>query len=333
MTINVTNKGEFTMFGTYELTSGEYLFTYSQSLININKPFTVAKGGTISWDGSPYTAQINIDAIYKGLRTAPYNLIIEYLTTDEDKMLAQRATDIDLLMQLRGDLMKPDISFDIQFPNLNQRLAPYIDNKMKSVTADKNELNRQVFGLVVLKSFLPSEAGISGTTVGKTYANTLTEMLSNQLSLYVTGLVSEIVTDVDFVSGVDFNFNYQPYADVATDPSTYTGITSELQVNTQSRLFDNRVVIGAGGGIENSTNSGTYFTGDFIVEYVISEDGRLKLKAYRRSEPDITGNRNKTGIGASYSIEFNTFKRNKPAPPPPNKPIKIKEQPIKNEEQ
>jgi hypothetical protein len=318
LTINVTNKGEFTMFGTYELTSGEYLFTYSPgSGVSINKPFTVAKGGTISWDGSPFTAQVNIDAIYKGLRTAPYNLILEYLRTDEEKTLAQRATEVDLMMQLRGDLMKPDIGFDIQFPNINQRLLPYVDNKMRTVKADKNELNRQVFGLVVLKSFLPNEVGISGNAVIQTYANTMTEMISNQLSLYVTGLVSEIVTDVDFLSGVDFNFNYQPFAEIATDPSLATGVTSELQVNTQSQvsLFNQNFVVGAGGGV-NSVSSGTYFTGDFVIEYIVSDDGRLRLKAYNRSDPDINGNRNKSGVGVSYSLEFNTFKRKKSEPLP-----------------
>ena len=115
--------------------------------------------------------------------------------------------------------------------------------------------------------------------------------------------------------GKDFNFNYQPFAEVATDPSLATGITSELQVNTQSQvsLFNKEFVVGAGGGV-NSVSSGTYFTGDFVVEYVVSDDGRLKLKAYNRSDPDINGNRNKTGVGVSYSLEFNTFKREKPEP-------------------
>jgi hypothetical protein len=188
---------------------------------------------------------------------------------------------------------------------------------MRTVKADKNELNRQVFGLVVLKSFLPNEVGISGNAVIQTYANTMTEMISNQLSLYVTGLVSEIVTDVDFLSGVDFNFNYQPFAEIATDPSLATGVTSELQVNTQSQvsLFNQNFVVGAGGGV-NSVSSGTYFTGDFVIEYIVSDDGRLRLKAYNRSDPDINGNRNKSGVGVSYSLEFNTFKRKKSEPLP-----------------
>ncbi len=306
--INVTNKGEFTMYGTYELETGEYLFTYNNSLLRINKPFVVRKGGTITWNGDPYTAQINIDAVYKGLRTAPYNLILEYLTSDEEKTLAERATDIDLLMALRGDLMKPNIEFDIQFPNVSQRLLPYIDSKMRIVRADINELNRQVFGLVVFKAFLPNDGGAGLTDIGKTYANTVTEMLSNQLSLYVTGLVSDIVTDVDFLSGVDFDFNYQPYTDVTNAPD-YTGVTSEFQFNTQSRLFNDKVLVGAGGGVENSINSGTYFTGDFMLEWVVSKDGRLSLKAYRRTDRDLSGSRNKMGIGVSYSIEFDSFSK------------------------
>ena len=316
LAINVTNKGEFTMYGKYELESGEYLFTYSAGLgISINKPFLVKKGGTITWDGSPYTAQVNIDAAYKDLRTSPYNLILEYLTNDDKITLAQRATDVDLLMELRGDLMKPDIGFDIQFPNLNPQIQGEVNSKMIIVNTDENELNRQVFGLVVLKSFLPSEGGNTNIgTITNTYVNTVSEMLSNQLSLYVTGLVSEMVTDVDFLTGIDFDFDYQRSTDAATlnNPDDINDITNQVQVNTRSSLFDNRVVVGVGGGFENSVaNDNTYFTGDFIIEYVISEDGRLRLKAYRRAEPDITGYRNKTGIGASYSIEFDSFKRNK----------------------
>lgn len=321
LTINVTNKGEFTMFGTYELVGGEYLFTYSAgSFFSINKPFIVKKGGTITWNGSPYTAQVKIDAVYKNLRTSPYNLILEFLDNDDKIALAQRATDVELSMELRNDLMKPDISFDIKFPNLNQQIQPEVDNKMKIIKADENELNRQVFGLVVLKSFLPSEGGNASIgTLTNTYVNTVSEMLSNQLSLYVTGLVSEIITDVDFLTGVDFDFDYQRSADASVNnPNNINDITNQVQFNTRSRLFDNRVIVGAGGGVENSATNGTYFTGDFIVEYVISEDGRLRLKAYRRSEPDITGNRNQTGIGASYSIEFDSFRKkknqNKPQP-------------------
>lgn len=323
LAINVTNKGEFTMFGTYELVSGEYLFTYSAgSLLKINKPFTVKRGGTITWDGSPYTAQVNIDAVYKDLRTSPYNLVLEYLTSDEQIAAAQRATDVELLMGLRGDLMKPDINFDIRFPNLNQQIQGEVDAKMRILKADKNELNRQVFGLVVLKSFLPSEgANVDILTIGNTYANTVSEMLSNQLSLYVTGLVSEIVTDVDFLTGVDFDFDYQRSAEATVNnPNNATDITNQFQFNTRSRLsiFNQELIVGAGGGYENSASQGEYFTGDFIVEYIVSDDGRLRLKAYRRSEPDITGNRNQTGVGASYSIEFDSFRKkknqNKPQP-------------------
>ena len=321
LALNVTNKGEFTMFGTYELVSGEYLFTYTAgSLLSINKPFTVKRGGTITWDGSPYNAQVNIDAVYKDLRTSPYNLILEYLTTEEQITTAQRATDVELLMELRGDLMKPDINFDIQFPNINQSIQGIVDSKMRILKADNNELNRQVFGLVVLKSFIPSEGGSANIgTITNTYVNTVSEMLSNQLSLYVTGLVSEMVTDLDFLTGVDFDFDYQRSSEMTVNnPNAVNDITNQVQFNTRSSIsiLNQNIILGAGGGFENSATNGTYFTGDFTFEYELSDDGRLRLKGYRRSEPDITGNRIQTGLGASYSIEFDSFKKKKKTPLP-----------------
>lgn len=314
--LNVKNTGgKFKMFGTYEITSGNYLFTYQNF---INKPFTVRKGGTISWNGDPYGAKLNLEAFYKGLRTSTYNFIVEYLSTDSDIELARRKTDVDLVMKLRGDLLKPDIDFDIVFPNVNQQaaIASYIDSKLRTVRADKNELNKQVFGLIMLRSFLPSDQGfLYGSQVSDLGFNTLSELLSNQLSLYLTSLLSEFIAeDVNFISGIEFDFNFQVQSDQAAlnlSPAMFRDVNSEFQFNLRNRLFDDKVIVGGNFGFENSGSSGTYFTGDFAIEYVLTEDGRFKIRGYRRTEPDLTQQRNKTGIGASYRIEFDSFRKKK----------------------
>ena len=41
---------DFNLFGNYEVTSGEYLFTLKDF---INKKFNVKPGGTITWFGDP----------------------------------------------------------------------------------------------------------------------------------------------------------------------------------------------------------------------------------------------------------------------------------------
>src|SRR6185312_936864 len=60
--LDVNTDGDFTMFGTYTITDGKYRFTAFEGLIN--KSFTINNGSTITWNGSPYEAQLNLQAIY-----------------------------------------------------------------------------------------------------------------------------------------------------------------------------------------------------------------------------------------------------------------------------
>jgi hypothetical protein len=62
-----------------------------------------------------------------------------------------------------------------------------------------------------------------------------------------------------------------------------------------------------GGGNQVYTNNGQ-LSGDFQIEYIISKDRRLKIKAYNSSEADLAGGRRiKRGAGLSYRKEFDSF--------------------------
>lgn len=313
--INITRDGEFRMFGNYEIEQGEYLFT----LLNlVNKPFTVNRGGTIRWFGDPFGAEINLVAEYKGLTASISNLIKEYvqLLPAEIKREAAKPTEVDLTMRLSGELLKPDIRFDIDFPQLTGDLKNYAQSKLRLIKQDQNELNRQVFGLIVVGQFLPSSTQISGREVG---INTVTELLSNQLSLYLTDLLTEVVNDVKFISGVDFDIAYSYYESPdllsGEDGLNYTG--TELQFRLKNYLFNDRLTINFGGnfniddnsGLGTTVNAGTFTAGDIIFEYAISEDRRLKLKAYASQEVVIGGGtKRQYGAGISFRHEFDNFK-------------------------
>ncbi len=312
--IGVTRAGDFTMYGDYEIETGEYLFT----LYNlINKPFNVKKGGTIHWFGDPFGALIDIDADYKGLSTAPYNFIEEYIDNLDGNIqdAARQPTSVDLTMNLEGELLQPNITFDLAFPRLTSELKNYTDSKLRVVRNDQNELNRQVFGLMVIGGFLPS-GNIGGSEV-VTGINTVTEFLSNQLSIYLTELLSEVFTDVGFISGVDFDIAYNVYqadhVDLGdTDRFARTG--SELQLRLKNNLFNDRLSINVGSNIDlgNSalqSSNGSYVAGDIVIEYILTKDRRFKIRFYQSSQPSIQGGRrNKTGLGLSYRREFDTFK-------------------------
>ncbi len=301
--INVTKEGDFEMYGNYYVESGSYLFT----LMNVvNKPFNIKKGGSISWTGDPYGAQINLDATYAKLSTTPYNLILEYLNTDDDRTQAQNTTPIGLNMHLEGELFKPDISFDIEFPQLRGRIKSYTDNKMRILREDKHELNRQVLGLIAFGSFLPSDAAYASAGLLDGGINTLSELLSNQLSIYVSELLSEVITDVEF----DINYRYYEYIDdQASNPDDLNQSGSELEIRFSKRLFNNRLTINAGSNFDvDGGDNGAFLAGDLLIEYLLTQDGRFKIRFYSGSDVDITGRKNTTGVGLKYSREFDSFR-------------------------
>ena len=84
-------------------------------------------------------------------------------------------------------MRKPIINFDIEFPSLRGEIKNYADNKLRVLKQDQNELNRQVFGLIVVGQFLPTDFALQGSEI---IYNTVSEFVSNQLSLLLTELFS-----------------------------------------------------------------------------------------------------------------------------------------------
>lgn len=309
--MNMTRGGDITMYGNYEIDQGEYLFT----LLNVvNKPFVVKRGGTINWTGDPYNAIINIDAEYKALSTSPYNFILEYLNDEETKTEARNATAVDLTMGLTGQLLKPNITFSLDFPNLVGELKNYTDNKIRSVELDQNELNTQVLGLILFGSFLPSNQGtLLAGRQSQLAINTLSELLSNQLSIYLTELFSQGLSNSNFLVVEDFDVNYNQYDAATIDNPNDLATGHEFSINPKFRVKDRWVVniagkANVGGGYVVNNSSDALVTGDFIIEYELTKDRRLKVRGYYKNEPEIFGGRrNNTGVGLSFRKEFNDF--------------------------
>ncbi|MBK7873394.1 MAG: translocation/assembly module TamB domain-containing protein [Saprospiraceae bacterium] len=301
--------GDFQMYGDYVIQQGDYLFT----LYNVvNKKFTVRPGGYIQWTGDPFGAQINIEAEYKGLNTSVANFIQEYLvnTNAQIKNDASKSTQVVLVMQLKGELLRPVINFDILFPALNGQLKAYADSKMNLLRRDQNELNRQVFGLIVVGQFLPENVALQGSEI---LYNTVSEFVSNQLSLLLTELFSEVLADGRVLSGIDFDIAYNQYQNVDLGSGQDFVRGDEFEVQLRQNFFNDRLSILIGGNVDigtsvqNAAATGTFVGNDVVIEYVINRDRSLKLKVYQRLQPDIGGRRLQVGTGISFRKEFDTF--------------------------
>lgn len=309
--ILVPRNGAFQMYGDYIIERGDYLFT----LYNVvNKDFAIKQGGVISWSGDPFGAKIRLEAEYKDLSTSVANFIQEYLVDvpSDIKNDASKATKIDLTMELRGDLLSPVINFDIEFPQLTGQLKTYTDSKLRVLKQDPNELNRQVFGLIVVGQFLPSDLAIQGS---KIFYNTVSEFVSNQLSMLLTELFSEFFSDGSAFSGIDLDIAYNQYqsADLGEGQDISGG--DEFQVQLRQEFFNDRLTILVGGNVDigNSAraapgSSGTFVGNDLVIEYVLNQDRTMKLRVYQRLEPDIGGgSRLEVGTGLSFRREFDNF--------------------------
>lgn len=295
---------DFQMYGDITVSKGNYLFTL---LDVINKDFRILPGGTISWLGDPLEALINIQAEYKDLKSSLSSFIPEYLLNADDdiKSAARQATDVNLVLDLEGELFKPDISFDLSFPNLQGTLANLSDNKLNLLRRDQNEMNKQVFGLIVLGQFIPSDLSFSGNEV---LVNTVSEYFSNQLSLLFTDLVSEFVGEGKTISSLDVEVGYNQINDNATRNQNQND--QVVDVFLKSGILNERVTIGVGANVTwGQTAQNSAFIGEnVIIELAISKNRDFKLRFYERRDQDIGGGRRiQAGTGVSWRKEFDSF--------------------------
>ncbi len=303
--LSINREGEFKMYGGYRVLRGEYLFT----LLNfVNKPFTLVSDGTINWFGDPYGAELNLDAKYEQ-NTPVYNFVreeVELLPNAQDE--ASKATRVIVTMHINGDLLKPDITFGLEFPNITSQLKSLTDNKLRLLRQDQNEMSRQIFGLVVIGSFLPNTGNVQPKDYVVSAFNTFTQMISNQFSNYLGGLAAEWFKDD--VSSIDLDIIYSDYQNVLSD---LTAGGRELQVRLKSGFINDRITVQVGsqfglGGRANLPISNGFLGEDVTIEIRLTEDNQWRLKVYQRTEPDISGQRrDRYGFGISFQKDYDSF--------------------------
>jgi hypothetical protein len=293
--ISIPRGGSVGMSGEYRIEQGDYLFTL---LRVINKKFAIKRGGTIRWNGTPFDATMNLDAEYN-VTAAPYNFIAQYISTNLEGE-SRKPTPINLNLNLTGQMLKPDINFNMAFPNLQGQLKGYVESKMSVLRQDQNELNRQVFGLVALGGFLPSNTGDISGNLRSGGLNTATETVSNVVSTILSKLVSEYVT------GLDFQFGYNEY-----QYDAYNGVGGRQFRLRSSYAINDKFTITGGLGVESlqqqNTGSSVFVGGDFIVDYSFSEDRRLKLRVSYTHDQVFEGKRDKTASGLRFRQEFDSI--------------------------
>ena len=89
---------------------------------------------------------------------------------------------------------------------------------------------------------------------------------------------------------------------------------TQLNINAKKKLFDDRLVVTAGSAVDvegssQATQGQTPLIGNVSLEYLLTEDGRYRLKGYRKNEYEnvIDGQLIVTGLALIFNREFNRF--------------------------
>ncbi len=305
LTGGIDPSGKTTLVGVYEVEKGGYELSVSM----LKRRFDIEKGSTITWTGEPTTANLNITAVYK-TKAAPIDLVEQQMAGTSAAEMNQYKQQIpfNTLLKLNGELLKPEITFDITMEDSNPGVpTAVLDNtkaKLNQIRQDQNDMNKQVFALLVLNRFIgenpfQSEGGLSTSTL---VMQSVSKILSQQLN----NLAS------DLIQGVDLNFDLQSSEDYSSGARNER---TDLNVGISKKLLNDRLKVSVGSnfgvmGDARQNEQMTNIAGDVTLDYMISRDGRYMLRAYRKNEYQIAlqGQIVETGLGFVITLDYDKFK-------------------------
>jgi hypothetical protein len=269
----INTLGKFNMWGDFQAYEGTYNFRTT----GINKRFTVKKGGSISWDGNPLKAQLNLEAVYK--TTANPSLLI-------DNSSFNKKVPVEVVIGIRGDLMSPDPDFNIEFPTVSSVLKSEIQTKLY----DKEVRQTQALYLLSTGSFLSSE-GMSQSD------------LSGSLFETATGLLGNVIKSEDEKFNVGINV-------VGADRRLGKETDGRFEASISSKINE-RITINGKFGVPFGGINQTAFIGNVELLWRLNEEGTLNGRIFNK-ENDVNyigqGIGYTQGLGFTYEVDFDTFK-------------------------
>jgi translocation and assembly module TamB len=299
LSFGIDPSGLVSIAGRYEVTDGVYQMTFYDVA---RRRFDIRPGSSIVWSGDPMDAVVDMSAIYT-VRVSVVDLVTDQVD-DVTRQQYRRALPFQVYLNMRGNLLTPDISFEIDMPE-DQRGAfgGVVYQQVQQLNQNETEKNKQVFALLVLNRFLPENPFEIGEGAGLTATarTSASRLLTSQLNA-LSGR---------YIRGLDISFEVESYEEYTeTGPEGRT----ELQLQVSQRFLDDRLVVEVGGqfDLEGERARQTEISdiaGNVAVEYLITEDGRFRIRGFRKTEFSALGDGEVifTGLSFVYSREFNRF--------------------------
>ncbi len=275
--LEINTLGKFNMYGDFQVYEGFYNFKY-KSLID--KKFEVKKFSSVSWEGDPLRARLNLEAVYNVPAGANPAVLL-------DNPSVNKKVPVEVAITITGNLSSPEPDFNINFPKISSVLKSEIQTKL----SDKDIRQTQALTLLATGGFL-SQDGINQSTV---YNN----LLSEKAGSLFDGLFQ------------NQNDKLKVALDIATADKTPGKETNGSIALTLSSQINERLSLNGKFGVPIGGLNESAFVGNFELQYRVNEDGTLNFRVFNR-ENDINyigeGIGYTQGLGINYEVDFDNFK-------------------------
>ncbi len=244
------NKGRFQMYGTYRVDHGTYKMTLQDV---IHKDFQFRKGGTIIFGGNPFNADLGLQAIY----TVPS---VSLNDLSARGTFSNSNVRVNCIMNLGGKAGAPRVTFDFDIPNVNEDEARMV----RSLISTEEERNMQVIYLLGIGRFYTYDYTGSQAQSSTAMNSLLSSTLSGQLN--------------QMLNSITGNSNWNIGANLSTGTMGWSDMDVEGMLS--GRLLNNRLLINGNFGYRDNPVAASNFIGDFDVQWLLTKNGNLILKAY-----------------------------------------------------
>ena len=275
------NKGDVKMFGSYRINQGVYKFSLQEV---IRKDFNIRDGSTITFNGSPLDATLDIKAGYL-VNSASLNDLIP----DASSYVSQTNVKVNCLMDLTGQLTSPEIKMSLELPNERDEVQALVRNYIPT----DEQMNMQILYLLGIgKFYTPENVDVAGNS------NMMSSVLSSTLSGQLNNALSNIIDSNNWNFGTNFSTGEKGWTDM------------EFETMLSGQLLNNRLLINGNFGYRDNPMANTNFVGDFQAEWLVNRSGDIRLKAYNETNDRYYTKTNLTtqGIGIVFRKDFNRWR-------------------------
>ena len=245
--INAAN--DITILGGLDITKGNYRVNFYGLF---NKDFDIEAGSRMHFHGLPGETRVNLGLRYsQRVLAGPMQ---DYIGTNA-RLQADNRVQVDVLVGVRGLLLFPTLSFDLEMPEL-QTGAPFLHQ----IRSDEQALKRQVISLIFLQRFAPKDGLIDRNQ------DSNVDMLTNLGGEFFAAPINTLLSDLDDDLLLDIDIARQRLNLSYTFLQGKLHIQSETPFSSNSSRAENRKI--------------STYLGNWGVEYLLSDDGRWRIKGY-----------------------------------------------------